>query len=64
MRKKPLKSSIEFAQKSLEQASAVLVAVSLSAERMDAIDISIAIDACSGLVNDALSELAIMEAGE
>ncbi|MCG7803806.1 MULTISPECIES: hypothetical protein [Enterobacter] len=64
MRKKPLKSSIEFAQKSLEQASAVLVAVSLSAERMDATDISIAIDACSGLVNDALSELAIMEAGE
>lgn len=47
----------------------MLVAVSLSAERMDAIDISIAIDACaidacSGLVNDALSELAIMEAGE
>lgn len=37
----------------IEQAAAVLVAVSLSAEEMDAADVVDAIKACSSLVNDA-----------
>lgn len=43
----------------IEQAAAVLVAVSLSAEEMDAADVVDAIKACSSLVNDARAELVI-----
>lgn len=44
----------------IEQAAAVLVAVSLSAEEMDAADVVDAIKACSSLVNDARAELVIL----
>lgn len=44
----------------IEQAAAVLVAVSLSAEEMDATDVVDAIKACSSLVNDARAELVIL----
>ncbi|EEW1917069.1 TPA: hypothetical protein ACNR2B_002555 [Escherichia coli] len=44
----------------IEQAAAVLVAVSLSAEEMDAADVVDAIKACSSLVNDACAELVIL----
>ncbi|EEZ6069824.1 hypothetical protein DCO37_003633 [Escherichia coli O121] len=43
----------------IEQAAAVLVAVSLSAEEMDAAVVD-AIKACSSLVNDARAELVIL----
>ncbi|EFM4142211.1 hypothetical protein HJV94_005088 [Escherichia coli] len=44
----------------IEQAAAVLVAVSLSAEEMDATDVVDAIKASSSLVNDARAELVIL----
>ncbi|EFM1295791.1 TPA: hypothetical protein RUY56_004172 [Escherichia coli] len=44
----------------IEQAAAVLVAVSLSAEEMDATDVVDAIKAYSSLVNDARAELVIL----
>ena len=44
----------------IEQAAAVLVAVSLSAEEMDATDVVDAIKARSSLVNDARAELVIL----
>lgn len=44
----------------IEQAAAVLAAVSLSAEEMDAADVVDAIKACSSLVNDARAELVIL----
>ncbi|MEJ2975663.1 hypothetical protein WDK38_09180 [Escherichia coli] len=44
----------------IEQAAAVLVAVSLSAEEMDAADVVDAIKARSSLVNDARAELVIL----
>ncbi|EEW7562286.1 hypothetical protein D6Y73_18155 [Escherichia coli] len=44
----------------IEQAAAVLVAVSLSAEEMDAAGVVDAIKACSSLVNDARAELVIL----
>ena len=44
----------------IEQAAAVLVAVSLSAEEMDAADVVDAIKAFSSLVNDARAELVIL----
>lgn len=44
----------------IEQAAAVLVAVSLSAEEMDAADVADAIKARSSLVNDARAELVIL----
>ncbi|EGU1718053.1 hypothetical protein IL002_004871 [Escherichia coli] len=44
----------------IEQAAAVLVAVSLSAEEMDATDVVDAIKAFSSLVNDARAELVIL----
>lgn len=44
----------------IEQAAAVLVAVSLSAEEMDAADVVDAIKASSSLVNDARAELVIL----
>lgn len=48
----------------IEQAAAVLIAISLSAEKMEPVDITDAIGACSGLVNEARSELMIMEGEE
>ncbi|HFM0402582.1 hypothetical protein U9X38_21285 [Escherichia coli] len=44
----------------IEQAAAVLLAVSLSAEEMDATDVVDAIKAYSSLVNDARAELVIL----
>ncbi|HHL5941548.1 TPA: hypothetical protein ACQ8M3_003441 [Escherichia coli] len=44
----------------IEQAAAVLVAVSLSAEEMDTADVVDAIKAYSSLVNDARAELIIL----
>ncbi|HDY1277140.1 TPA: hypothetical protein RPA07_004389 [Escherichia coli] len=44
----------------IEQAAAVPVAVSLSAEEMDAADVVDAIKARSSLVNDARAELVIL----
>ena len=44
----------------IEQAAAVLLAVSLSAEEMDAADVVDAIKAGSSLVNDARAELVIL----
>lgn len=44
----------------IEQAAAVLVAVSLSAEEMDAADVVDAIKAYSSFVNDARAELVIL----
>ncbi|EJL9380909.1 hypothetical protein NM902_003546 [Escherichia coli] len=44
----------------IEQAAAVMVAVSLSAEEMDAADVVDAIKARSSLVNDARAELVIL----
>ncbi|HBC9105852.1 TPA: hypothetical protein KE777_002125 [Escherichia coli] len=44
----------------IEQAAAVLVAASLSAEEMDATDVVDAIKAYSSLVNDARAELVIL----
>ena len=44
----------------IEQAAAVLVAVSLSAEEMDAADVVDAIKACSSLVNECRAELVIL----
>ena len=64
MRKKPLKSSIATALRSIGQASAVLIAVRHAAGEMEPCDISDAIDACSGLVNEARCELAILEGEE
>lgn len=55
------KARIAAAMKSIEQASAVLIALSHAAENMEPCDISDAIDACSGLVNKARADLAILE---
>ncbi|WP_429865089.1 ash family protein [Enterobacter roggenkampii] len=55
------KARIAAAMKSIEQASAVLIALSHAAENMEPCDISDAIDVCSGLVNEARADLAILE---
>lgn len=55
------KARISAAMKCIEQASAVLIALSHAAEKMETCDISDAIDACSGLVNEARADLAILE---
>lgn len=55
------KSRIATAMQSIEQVSAVLIAISHATESMEPRDISDAIDACSGLVNKARAELAILE---
>lgn len=64
MRNARNKTRLALALESVEQAAAVLIAISLSAEKMEAIDIADAINACSGLVNDARAELAILEGEE
>ncbi|WES69657.1 hypothetical protein [Superficieibacter sp. HKU1] len=51
------KSRIPAAMKSIEQASAVLIAISHSVENMEPCDISDAIDACSGLINPHPAEI-------
>ncbi|MEA3715948.1 hypothetical protein VBL48_16825 [Enterobacter hormaechei] len=61
MTKPSHKARIADAMKCIEQASAVLIAISHSADNMESCDISDAIDACSGLVNKARAELAILE---
>ncbi|MCK6997874.1 hypothetical protein [Enterobacter kobei] len=55
------KSRIATAMQSIEQVSAVLIAISHATKSMEPCDISDAIDACSGLVNKARAELAILE---
>ncbi|EGX7443830.1 hypothetical protein JHE55_002220 [Salmonella enterica] len=64
MRNARNKTRLALALESVEQAAAVLIAISLPAEKMEAIDIADAINACSGLVNDARAELAILEGEE
>ncbi|EPS6939494.1 hypothetical protein ACVG9O_002150 [Salmonella enterica subsp. enterica serovar Tennessee] len=64
MRNARNKTRLALALESVEQAAAVLIAISLSAEKMEAIDIADAINACSGLVNDARTDLAILEGEE
>lgn len=61
MTKPSHKARISAAMKCIEQASAVLIALSHAAENMEPCDISDAIDACSGLVNEARTDLAILE---
>lgn len=61
MTKPSHKSRIATAMQSIEQVSAVLIAISHATESMEPCDISDAIDACSGLVNKARAELAILE---
>ena len=64
MRKALNKTRLAAALASIEQAAAVLIAISLSAEKMEPLDITDAIGACSGLVNEARCELVIMEGEE
>lgn len=59
-RLKALLAILDLAVRDVQQAAAVLVAVSLSAEEMDAADVVDAIKACSSLVNDARAELVIL----
>jgi len=61
MAKPSHKDRIAAAIKSIEQASAVLIAISHAAENMEPCDIADAIDACSGLMNEARVEMTVLE---
>lgn len=64
MRKPSRKARLSAALRAVEQASAVLVAVRMSVERMEVCDIDDALGACSGPVNEARTGLVELEAEE